>query len=407
MWEQPVLAVAQPAPGKKRRRAAGSKRSSRRRGLVVFVVILALLLGCAVAFGIWSRVARDSRPAMGEWGDWNDEFFKGEWSYEEPDPQETAVTSIPRNGIGGDARLSLAETAGEPLSLVEIYEKNIPAIVSITALGDWGGSSGTGVVMSEDGYLITNAHVVEGAERVTVKFHDGKQHTGFLVGMDKSSDLAVLKVEATGLAPAEFGNSDHLKVGETAVAIGNPLGEELQGTMTEGIVSAVNRGVEVDGVEMTLIQTSAALNSGNSGGALINGSGQVIGITNMKMMSDYSTIEGLGFAIPTAVAKPIVDTLIVTGEVVGTPMLGITVIESEELEQGLEIHQVERKSDAWEQGLRRGDIIVEAGGQSVNSLDDLSRAKEGLEIGDTITLTVLRDGEELSFTVTLVDSNKL
>ena len=193
------------------------------------------------------------------------------------------------------------------LSLQAIYEKCIPSTVSILCVLPRGTSTGSGVVLSADGYVITNYHVVEGATHISVLLTDGRELSARMVGGDKLSDLAVLTVDAQDLIPAEFGNSDSLRVGDTVVAIGDPLGVELRGTMTNGIVSAINRNLTTDGRTLTLIQTNAALNSGNSGGPLINCYGQVIGINTMKI-GDYVSsagVEGLGFAIPSTTVKQI------------------------------------------------------------------------------------------------------
>ena len=164
--------------------------------------------------------------------------------------------------------------------------------------------------MSQDGYIITNSHVIELCSRLSVVLWDDRSYSAALVGRDGQTDLAVLKIDCDGLTPAQFGDSAGIQVGDMAVAIGNPLGDKLRGTMTDGIISAINRDVDVEGRTMTLIQTNAALNSGNSGGALINAFGQVVGITNMKMQSYTTPVEGLGFAIPTATVKTVVDALI-------------------------------------------------------------------------------------------------
>ena len=245
--------------------------------------------------------------------------------------------------------------------------------------------------MSEDGYIITNSHVIEGCGAVDVVLQDERVFQALLVGQDAQSDLAVLKIDCAGLTPAQFGDSTLLEVGDTVAAIGNPLGEELRGTMTDGIISAIDRTVTVDGKDMTLVQTTAALNSGNSGGALVNAGGQVVGITNMKMMSYWDTIEGLGFAIPTASAKPVVDQIIDKGYYPGRPALGVTVRNQTAYEgqpAGAYVENVERKSDAYAQGIRSGNVIVRANGVLVSTIDDLEKAKEGLQVGDTMTLEV-------------------
>ena len=204
---------------------------------------------------------------------------------------------------------------GKSLTPKEVYAMNVNATVGIATqitTNVWGqvasaSASGSGFILTSDGYVVTNNHVVEGATSVTVKLYNGDEYDAEVVGTDEMNDVALLKIDATGLQAVTIGDSDQIEVGEEVIAIGNPLGEDLRGTMTDGIISALNRDVNVDGRTMSLIQTTAALNSGNSGGALINEYGQVIGITNLKMQSYYDTVEGLGFAIPTATVKAVVD----------------------------------------------------------------------------------------------------
>ena len=211
------------------------------------------------------------------------------------------------------------------LSLQDIYTRNIGSVVSIICNGAGTSSTGTGVIISRNGYIVTNAHVVENAVSVSVQLSDDRQFYANIVGSDDISDLAVLHIATDDLIPAQFGDSSALRVGDTVVAIGDPLGVEFRGTYTNGIVSAINRDVDVDGRTMTLIQTNAALNSGNSGGPLINCYGQVIGINTMKIgaFTRSSGVEGLGFAIPSATVKEIVDQLVNQGYVSGRPTLGI------------------------------------------------------------------------------------
>jgi serine protease Do len=308
--------------------------------------------------------------------------------------------------------MHILASSGPELSLQTIYESCIPSIVSITAFLD--GESyywGTGIILTQDGFVITNAHVLEGTSSVTVALWDDREFEAKLVGSDSLSDLAVLKIEATDLAPAAFGDSDALRVGDRVAAIGNPLGEELRGTMTDGIVSAINRGIEYDGHTLTLIQTNAALNEGNSGGSLINMYGQVVGITNMKMSSSFSSIEGLGFAIPTQSMKDVVDALIADGRVLGRPALGITVgsvpkeaADYYTMPEGVYIESVSEKSDAYTKGIRHGDIITAVNGTAITAADEINEIKNTLSVGDSMTLTIYRDGESHDVTVVLMDA---
>ena len=227
-----------------------------------------------------------------------------------------------------------------------------------------------------------------------------------------STDLAVLKVVGKNLTVADFVDSSTLRVGDPAYAIGNPLGEELRGTMTDGMVSAIDRVVTANNGSMTLIQTTAALNPGNSGGALVNAAGQVVGVTNMKMMAYGSEVyEGLGFAIPTSIAKEVVDQIIARGyyddEV---PLLGITVYTLEpdgDIPGGACVQSVEKGSDAEKQGLLPGDIILSANGQPVTETDELLAIKNALGIGDTLTLEIWREGETLTVEVKLMTRHQM
>ena len=303
------------------------------------------------------------------------------------------------------------DEADGALSLQEIYKKCIGSVVSITASSQSGKSSGTGIVLSADGYLITNHHVIENAQVIAVQTSDGRQFQAAIVGSDEASDLAVLKVEADDLQPAEFGDSDKLAVGDRVVAIGDPLGAQLRGTMTSGIVSAINRDLEVNDRTMTLIQTDAALNNGNSGGPLINCYGQVIGINTMKLRSYYSTTaEGLGFAIPMAVAKPILEELMENGYVAGRPAIGISYDTLPlafriyyNLPEGVYISAVYDGSDAQAKGVTAGDIITAVNGTRVTSIDELNRVKNQFTAGDSITLTLYNGGSYRDVEVTLID----
>ena len=303
------------------------------------------------------------------------------------------------------------DEADGTLSLQEIYKKCIGSVVSITASAQSGKSSGTGIVLSADGYLITNHHVIENAQVIAVQTSDDRQFQASIIGSDEASDLAVLKVDATDLQPAEFGDSGKLAVGDRVVAIGDPLGAQLRGTMTSGIVSAINRDLEVNDRTMTLIQTDAALNNGNSGGPLINCYGQVIGINTMKLRSYYSTTaEGLGFAIPMAVAKPILEELMENGYVAGRPAIGISYDTLPlafriyyNLPEGVYINAVYDGSDAQAKGVAAGDIITAVNGTRVTSIDELNRVKNQFTAGDSITLTLYNGGSYRDVEVTLID----
>ena len=309
--------------------------------------------------------------------------------------------SIPRAGTGSGVTVALQDPGSAALSYREIYEKNAPSIVSIEALRTYEYSTGTGVVLTEDGYIVTNAHVVAGANSVSVAFSDNQILPASLVGFNAEEDLAVLKVEAEGLTPAEFGDSSQLHIGDPVAAIGDPLG--YRSTITDGIVSSLDREVDVEGVTMVLIQTSAAINFGNSGGALINQYGQVVGITTIKIVTDDGSAESLGFAIPSRRVKYVVDALI-DGREVSTGVFGFTVLTRPVSGGGLEIRNVEPNSDAAAQGIQPGDIILAADGQAVTGTQDLTRIKLSLGAGDVVTLTLQRGDEIYTVDVTLIDA---
>lgn len=305
------------------------------------------------------------------------------------------------------------ETASEGLSLQEIYKRCIPSVVSITTQLRSGSSSGTGVILSQQGYIATNYHVIENATHITVQLTDDRLFDALVVGSDPASDLAVLMIEADNLTAAEFGNSDLLQIGDEVVAIGDPLGVKYRGSMTNGIVSAINRNVTVNGRTMNLIQTNAALNSGNSGGPLINSYGQVIGINTMKIgaFTDSAGVEGLGFAIPSTVVKDIVDQIIRQGYVSGRPSIGlqgesISIFYQRyyRLPAGLYITDVEPGSEAAAKEIQEGDILISLDGTRIYSMDELNTLLYNYNAGDTVTLTIYRSGYTADIAITLAEA---
>ena len=297
----------------------GSTRPPKSRGGIIALLLMAVivLLGITTMMGILNiRLFAQNQQAATPTG--------GDGMIFRPDQQTgtTAAVTDPAVQIpdGSNTRLEISsspESVGNipqegGLSLQAIYEKNIDSVVSIRCTLPDGTASGTGVIFSRDGYIVTNCHVVEHARSISVLLTDGRDYPAAIVGTDTVSDLAVLYIDAKGLTPAAFGNSDALRVGDAVAAIGDPLGVELRGTMTDGIVSAINREVAVSGRKMTLIQTNTALNSGNSGGPLINCYGQVIGINTLKIGAfvDSAGVEGIGFAIPSTTVKEIAQSLV-------------------------------------------------------------------------------------------------
>ena len=318
-------------------------------------------------------------------------------------------TTIPR--IQGEAGVSLVCTApaGEKLSIQDMYEKVNPSTVLVVADKGEQASIGTGVIMTADGYIITNAHVISGGKDCWIALDTGYTYDAKLVGYSEERDLAVLKaVDAADLPAAAFGDSDLCRVGDTVYAIGNPLGVELRGTLTDGIISAINRDVQVDGRVMTLLQTTAALNNGNSGGPLINEYGQVIGINTLKMSGNGSemeaTVEGLGFAVPISDACFVVNDIIANGRFRGVPVLGVMVIESTDNGGQVSVYTVSEGGGAEEAGLLPGDVLLRADGQTLHSIHDLMAVRRTHLVGDTMTLTVLRDGQTFDADVPLYAS---
>ena len=278
-------------------------------------------------------------------------------------------------------------------------------------------ATGTGVTITEDGYIVTNAHVIYDteygaglADSISVLLNDEKSYDAEVIGYDTDCDLAVLKIKATGLTAAEFGDSDELKLGESVIAIGNPLGFELMDTVTSGIVSGINREITINDKAMTLLQTDAAINSGNSGGPLINKYGQVIGINSSKMSASYSetSIEGIGFAIPSNEVAQIVDDIMEYGYVTGKPQLGIscqdvteTISKMYNLPVGVYVTTVTDGSAADKAGLKSGDVITAVDGEEVKTSAELNAKKNLHKAGETLELTYMRSGNEEKVTVTL------
>ena len=301
------------------------------------------------------------------------------------------------------------------LSLQEIYEKNIPSVVSISCQSRGGSSTGTGVILSTKGYIVTNAHVVDGAHTVSIQLTDDRIFQASLIGADEISDLAVLFIQAEGLIPAEFGDSTAMRVGDTVTAIGDPLGVEFRGSFTDGIISAINRDVAIDGRTMSLLQTNAALNSGNSGGPLINSYGQVIGINTMKIgaFTNSAGVEGLGFAIPSATVKDIVEQLIDQGYVSGRPSLGVTGESLSTFYQyyyhlpaGLYITEVEPGSFAEYSGIASGDILLAVDDHRIYSMDDLNSALYNHAVGDVVKAVIYRGGQQATVELILSENKK-
>lgn len=335
----------------------------------------------------------------------------------------TAATQVNNNGTDGAATTVLNRTDKE-LTIPEIAAKVGPSVVGVinktkvqpqqywdpfngryfydsdpTQEGELvEQGSGSGIIISEDGYVVTNQHVIDNASEVEVVLNTGTTYTAKIIGQDTKTDLAVLKIDPKEekITPATLGDSTTLQVGELAVAIGNPMGMEFSGSVTSGIISAVNRTMTIENRTYNLIQTDAAINSGNSGGALINRFGEVIGINSVKLSS--SGVEGMGFAIAISEAKPIINDLMQSGYVTGRPLVGIGITETR---YGLFISQIAEKSGAEEAGLKVNDMILEVDGKKVTSTSEVNEIRDTKKPGDSLNFKILREGETMEIAVKL------
>ena len=371
-----------PAPREKPRR-------DRRKGAFAAVMAACMVfsLGCGFGGGYLASRLNSTASSSGASGG-----------------QPVFYQSVSNNTNKGS--LSVAEVAAKAAdSVVEINTETVSSSF-------YGGqrvsqSAGSGVILSADGYIVTNNHVVAGADSITVRTRDGKSYAANLVGTDPDTDLAVLKIEASGLTPAVLGSSDDLVVGETAVAIGNPLGE-LGGTVTSGIISALSREVTIDNQTMTLLQTNAAINPGNSGGGLFNSNGELVGVVNAKYAKEG--VEGLGFAITINTAKPVIEQLISQGYVSGRVDTGFTPIDLTDeatamqyrvSRTGVYVYEVTTNTD----GFQSGDLLLSIDGKDIDSMSDYNAALQGRSVGDQLAVVVLRGNRQLSLTLTLRDAN--
>lgn len=302
----------------------------------------------------------------------------------------------------------------------DIASKCGPSVVEITTEAVTSGNSifgqyvqqgaGSGVIFSEDGYIITNNHVIEGATSISVRTQNGDEYSAKLIGTDDQTDLAVIKVDANGLTPATIGDSDSLQVGDAAIAIGNPLGE-LGGTVTSGIISALDREITVEDETMTLLQTDAAINPGNSGGGLFDANGNLIGIVNAKESS--TGVEGLGFAIPINGAIDIINELIQNGSVTSRPALNVSLydysasqnLSRSDMEDGVYIVQVVKGGAGDQAGLQQGDRIISFDQKEVSTAAEVKAILREHKIGDKVDMTIARDGKTIDVQITLQQSN--
>ena len=388
---QPQPDTAPEAPQKPKKNRTGAK-------------VTALVLSCALVGG-----------AMGFGGS----ALQNHLAAKNADTEEAQQASVVYEGSRETSVINIAQIdTSKEMTPAEVYAQNVNSTVGIRTsitTNYWGyqtqaAAAGSGFILSADGYILTNYHVVEDSNSITVSLYDGTEYDATLVGCDESNDIAVLKIDAEGLTPVVLGDSDNLNVGDQVVAIGNPLGE-LTFSLTTGVVSALNREVTLSSnVTMNLIQTDCAINSGNSGGALFNLYGEVIGITNAKYSSSSSSseasIDNIGFAIPLNHVKNIVKSIIETGSIT-KPYIGVTVssVSSEAqgygLPTGAAVRSVEADSPAAKAGLEENDIITEVDGTAITSSTELVNYVGEKTPGDELTFKVYRQGEELELTVTI------
>ena len=408
-WYAPLEERTSPESERKKKKPG---KASWRIGGAILLVVLLIAASSLIFSGSNQKAEVPYMSGDGMPDDWNDYLD----NYYQATESKDAEIKLPRAELAPDFKLTLSNEHGKELSLQELYDQCSKSIVAIKGYQDGvdGYYWGSGIILSEDGLILTNTHVIENCDTASVTLFDNSSYDAALVGADSTSDIAVLRIETTGLTPASFGDSAELAIGDQVAAIGNPLGETFRMTLTDGIISAIDRGISYNGHSMTLLQTNTAINEGNSGGALFNMYGQVIGVTNMKMMSSYSNIEGIGFAIPSATIAAVADSLMQYGEMRGRAAIGVTVgaipenvTSHYDLPTGLYVSAVEEKSDAAAKGIQQGDIITAVNGNPASATSDILTVKNTLSVGDTIAFTIWRDGETFDVDVTLVDENDL
>ena len=415
------------------------KPKKKHTGLKVAAFVLAMVLVSGGSIGVYEGIRSSNADNSSSIVASNDSSAA---------ESSTGDSSSSKKSDSSQSWIQLASTNGS-MSVADIVKKVTPSVVGVQStfsssngsnnnpMNGYGGffgygsqgnngsqgmtGVGTGIIMSKDGYIVTNAHVIYDdeygyGEASSVQIQMSDEETTYdarIVAYDKEADIAVLKIDADNLTPAEFGDSSSCEVGEMVVAIGNPLGLQFQNTVTCGIISALDRKVTINDNTMTLIQTDTAINNGNSGGPLINSSGQVIGINSAKLSSTYSgeaTVEGIGFAIPMSEAKSIVDDLINYGYVTGRPQLGIScqdvteaVSQAYNIPVGAYIFSVTAGGAADQAGLQPGDVITGIQDQTISTTEELNAVKNQYKAGDTITLTYVRAGETKKVDVTLAE----
>ena len=405
-----------PHPAALRRPVPVRRNRSPRRWLVPAVCI-ALCLALLGGISFWAVNGLAALLSSVEFRDPFGDPPRTSWQL--PDQSDWSPEDLPWGEPDPSVSLAVEPAAGSALSGRDVHQRVLPSIVYVeaTAKGHTGAFSGTGVVVTGSGYVLTNYHIIEETDYIEVMLLSDRgrtMHPAQVIGFDEDFDIAVLKFdgEGLGLTPARLGDSDLLAVGDPVYAEGNPLGY-LTGTMTEGIVSALDRESEVNSDGMGMIQTSAALNPGNSGGALVNGQGQVVGITSAKItglmrerdesLEDAAVLENIGLALPITDILPFVNRILATGRS-WRPSIGITCFEATaDGRNGLQVKSVEKGVPAREAGLREGDLIVSANGRPVPTLTDLRRAIYRAGLDGEFHCVVVRDGAEVPVSFALVD----
>ena len=383
---------------------------SRRTRIIALILCALLLLGGMIYAALtadWSgeQTNDDGMPKSYM------TYFEDYYSAASKTPSSIKLEKVADRG---SLTLQTGSSGAAKLSYNEIFQKCSPSVVGIKSFDGKSSDSyswGSGIVVSSDGYILTNTHVIDEGERATVQLYDGSTCAAKLVAADSQSDVAILKIEKTGLTPAVFASSKNIRTGDAVCAIGNPLSPDYSLTMTSGIISATSREISYNGAVMKLLQTDTSINEGNSGGPLFNDRGQVIGITNMKIVSSFSNIEGIGFAIPSDTLQSIVAALMNDGAVYGRSTIGVTVgpisediADYYDIPVGLYVSEVLDNSDAQKQGIKKGDIITKVNGKDAHSTSDIAEEKSKLDIGDTIDFTVWRSGSTFDVTVRIMDS---
>jgi serine protease Do len=392
-------------------------------GAFIITAIVFLLLGALVTVLIMPSLLNPLQPGK--------EPGTQEGLAPTPTPQQAAEptplpTSRPLAQFDGQVPVIL-DTANPIPDIVESVSPSVIGVINYTkaylntpSMVEEVQGTGTGFIISSEGIIVTNAHVVEGASSVAVIFENGEEVTAEIMGIDLTSDIAVLKIARQGLKAVKLGDSDAMRVGEFTIAIGDPTGRELSGTTTFGIISALNRSVNIDGRTQDYIQTDAAINPGNSGGPLLNMKGEVIGMTSAKTVTaSYDefgnpiSAEGLGFAVPISKAKPIIEQLITEGYI-RRPGIGISIIEITEQQAaewqcpvGVSVVTITKDGPGFNAGLQVNDIIVKCNGAETKNKDEFVKMVQGMNIGDTIQVTYWREGKYYDTQIVVGDLNSM